>query len=159
MKYAEQARKMCVLGATDSQLADFFGVSESTLNLWKQKVPEFSESIKRGKIVADAEVADSLYKRALGYSHKAVKILQHEGSSYEHEYTEHYPPDSTSAIFWLKNRQPTKWRNDQTVSEEVNKATLQLPPDIIAKANESRKARQLNEAQNTPQIESGRSGD
>lgn len=45
--YAEQARKLCLLGYTDAELADFFEVSESTINKWKLDYPEFSESIKR----------------------------------------------------------------------------------------------------------------
>lgn len=44
--YAEQARKLCLLGYTDAELADFFEVSESTINKWKLDYPEFSESIK-----------------------------------------------------------------------------------------------------------------
>lgn len=45
--YAEQARKLCLLGYTDAELADFFEVSESTINKWKLDYPKFSESIKR----------------------------------------------------------------------------------------------------------------
>ncbi len=26
-------------------------------------------------------------------------------------YVEHYAPDTTAAIFWLKNRQPAQWRD------------------------------------------------
>jgi hypothetical protein len=26
-------------------------------------------------------------------------------------YTEHVPPDTTAAIFWLKNRNPSAWRD------------------------------------------------
>ena len=48
-EYAEQAVKLCMLGMTDAEMASFFDVSESTLNLWKEAHPEFSESIKRGK--------------------------------------------------------------------------------------------------------------
>ncbi len=44
--YAEQARKLCLLGYTDAELADFFEVSESTINKWKLDYPKFSESIK-----------------------------------------------------------------------------------------------------------------
>lgn len=65
--YAEQARKLCLLGYTDAELADFFEVSESTINKWKLDYPEFSESIKKGKAVADAEVSDRLYQRAMGF--------------------------------------------------------------------------------------------
>ncbi len=45
--YAEQARKLCLLGYTDAELADFFEVSESTINKWKLDYPKFSESIKK----------------------------------------------------------------------------------------------------------------
>lgn len=31
-EYANQALKLCLLGATDKELADFFSVSEQTLN-------------------------------------------------------------------------------------------------------------------------------
>ena len=34
-EYCEQAYKLCLLGATDKEMADFFQVSLSTLNLWK----------------------------------------------------------------------------------------------------------------------------
>lgn len=110
---AEQVEKLCRLGATDKDLADFFDVSEQTINTWKQKHPEFLESLKRGKLAADAEVADRLYQRAIGYSHESEKIFNNNGEALRVEMTEHYPPDTTAAIFWLKNRQPEKWRDRQ----------------------------------------------
>jgi transposase-like protein len=107
-----QAVKLCKLGATDRELAEFFGVAESTLNLWKSDYPTFSESLKRGKGESDARVEQSLYRRALGYSHDAVKILMtKDGDVYREEYVEHYPPDTVACIFWLKNRQPEHWRD------------------------------------------------
>jgi len=112
-EYAEQAYKLCLLGATDKELADFFGVTESTLNLWKKEHPEFSESLKNGKEVADANVADRLYKRAMGYEHPEDKIFQYEGEPVIVPTIKHYPPDTTAAIFWLKNRQRGKWRDKQ----------------------------------------------
>lgn len=119
-EYAEQARKLCLLGATDKELADFFGVNEATINRWKHDHTEFCESITRGKTLADAEVADRLYQRALGYSHPAVKIMQHEGVELVVPYTEHYPPDTPAASLWLRNRQPAKWR-DRTQHEITGK--------------------------------------
>ena len=115
-EFAEQAKKLCRLGATDKELADFFEVSESTINLWKTAHLDFSESLKRGKAIADAEVADRLFQRATGYSHPAVKFATFEGSiTDQREYIEHYAPDTTACIFWLKNRRPDLWRDKQEI--------------------------------------------
>lgn len=112
-EYAQQAVKLCRLGATDKDLANFFEVDEATINRWKQTHPEFCESLKDGKAIADAEVAEKLFRRATGYEHKAVKIVADAKTGAEHqvEYVERYPPDTTACIFWLKNRRPDLWRD------------------------------------------------
>ena len=115
-EYVEQARKLALLGATDREIADFFEVHESTLNRWKLDFPEFCESLKRGKEAADERVERSLYHRAIGYKHDAVKIFNANGVPLEVPYIEHFPPDTTAAIFWLKNRRPADWR-DKTQQE------------------------------------------
>lgn len=110
-QYAEIAYGFALAGFTDKEMAGFFGVSEQTLNAWKHKHPKFLESVKRGKDLADSDVARALFKSATGHTVEVVKILQHEGKSYEHPYLEYHPPNPTSAIFWLKNRQRDKWRD------------------------------------------------
>lgn len=129
-EYAEQGYKLCLLGSTDVEMADFFSVSEQTLNAWKKAHPSFLESITRGKAAADGNVAEKLYQRALGYSHAAVKIFMPagaEGPVYA-DYTEHYPPDTQAASLWLRNRQPKKWRDKQEVEHSgeltVNRVTF-----------------------------------
>ncbi len=129
-EFPAQAKKLCLLGATDLQLADFFGVSESTINNWKIDHPRFLESLKAGKEDADAMVAQRLYSRALGYKHNAVKILtvargDNQGSEVEQvPYVERYPPDTTAAIFWLKNRRPDVWRDRQNLDVTSNGASI-----------------------------------
>ena len=112
-EYVEQVEKLCLLGATNEQIADFFSISTSTLYEWGQEYEEFSSALKKGKILADAEIAKSLYQRAKGYSCPDLDIKMYEGEIIETPYTKHYPPDATSAIFWLKNRQPKIWRDKQ----------------------------------------------
>lgn len=113
-EYTELAYNYCLLGATDSDLGNFFGVSETTINNWKKDHPEFLESLKRGKQQADAQVAKSLFQRATGYSHPETKIATTEGRITDsQEFEKHYAPDPTAAIFWLKNRQPELWRDKQ----------------------------------------------
>lgn len=110
-EFNTQAEKLCKLGATDSELGTFFEVDESTINNWKLKYPQFLESIKKGKDLADAEVAQKLYERATGYSHPDVDIKVVDGEIVQTELIKHYPPDTAAAIIWLKNRQKTKWRD------------------------------------------------
>lgn len=85
-EYCDQARDRCLLGATDRELADMFSIQESTLNLWKEKHPEFMEALREGKENADDQIAKSLYEKAKG-------------------------GDTTAMIFWLKNRRKHHWRD------------------------------------------------
>lgn len=129
-KYNEQAYKLCLLGATDKDMADFFEVAESTINLWKEEHKTFSESIKKGKMMADATVASKLYHRAVGYEHPELVTATFQGQITDTmEVTKHYAPDPTAAIFWLKNRQPQQWRDKHEIeskSEVVNRHEYQI---------------------------------
>lgn len=120
-EYNQLAENYALLGATDKEMADLFSVTERTLNQWKKDYPEFLQSLKKGKNIADANVASRLYNRAIGYDCKAIKFATSEGKITDSkEYIEHYPPDTTAAIFWLKNRQPEKWRDKKEVDANVN---------------------------------------
>lgn len=111
--FVEQARKLCQLGATDVDLADFFEVSINTIGNWKTSRPEFLGALKRGKEAADDRVESSLYQKAVGYTFDAVKIFMPAGAAgpVYAPYREHVPPDTTAAIFWLKNRRAEEWRD------------------------------------------------
>ena len=116
-EYDELAYKFCLLGADDAKLADLFKVTEDTIYEWKKVHPTFSDSITRGKEIADAEIAEALYHRAKGYSHKeddirTVTLPQGGGSEIVITPTvKHYPPDTQAASLWLRNRQPRVWRD------------------------------------------------
>lgn len=110
-EFCEQAAKLCALGATDQEIADFFKVSARTIYRWLAEFPEFCQSLKVAKDEADARVERSLYHRAVGYEHEAVKIMAVAGEVVKVPYVEHVPPDTTAMIFWLKNRQSDKWRD------------------------------------------------
>lgn len=114
-EYVEQATKLCLLGATDDQLADFFKVAISTIYQWRIVHPEFSDAQKDAKAVADARVERSLYQRAIGYEADAVKIFMPSGATEPvyAPYRERVAPDTTAMIFWLKNRRPAEWRDKQ----------------------------------------------
>ena len=134
-EYAEQARKLCLLGFTDKQLAVFFGVNESTINRWKDKYPEFCKSIKSGKVIADAQVAESLFKRATGIEVTEVEVRDDGKKKVKRVTKKHIPPDPTAQIFWLKNRQPELWRDKPTVENSAQEA---VPVQIVVQTVDAR---------------------
>jgi hypothetical protein len=109
-EYAQQAYKLCLLGAKDTEMANFFGVAVSTFSLWKTEHHEFSEALKSGKAQADGVIAESLFHRAKGYTHPEEKIFVYEGTPIRVDTVKHYPPDTMACIYWLNNRQPEAWR-------------------------------------------------
>ncbi len=62
-------------------------------------------------------MAESLYRRGLGYEHLATKIFMPAGASEPvyAPYVEHYPPDTNAALAWLSRRQPDRWKERQQV--------------------------------------------
>lgn len=118
-EYDAQAAKLCELGATDMELADFFNVSLSTLHLWKLKHPSFSDSLKVGKDKADERVKRSLYNRAVGYTYESEKIFHNSGEIVRASTREHVPPDIGAAMSWLKNRCRDEWVDSDKPKETV----------------------------------------
>lgn len=116
-EFAKQAEKLCILGATDQEIADFFEVDVRTVYRWKHDHDEFCQALKGGKETADERVERSLYQRAIGYEQDEVKIFM-PASAAEPVYAPFrakVAPDVTAAIFWLKNRRRDDWRDKQDV--------------------------------------------
>lgn len=117
VEFVEQARKLCELGATDQEIADFFEVEVRTVYRWKHDYPEFCQSLKMGKEIADERVERSLYQKAIGYEQDEVKIFM-PATAAEPIYAPFrakIAPDTTAAIFWLKNRRAQDWRDKTEV--------------------------------------------
>lgn len=102
-------------------MAEYFNVTEVTINNWKKKYPNFFKSLKRGKDIADNKVIASLFERATGYSHPDVHISNFQGDITITPIIKHYPPEVTACIYWLINRQPDNWKkNGKDYSENSN---------------------------------------
>lgn len=116
-EFVEQAKKLCALGATDDQLADFFGVNQATINRWKVTHQDFCESMTVGKTYPDNLVERALYQRAIGYTFEEEKTVSPKGAEVPITITSkvHVPPDVTAARLWLLNRRRNEWRDVQQV--------------------------------------------
>lgn len=136
-EYANLAFNYCLLGAIDEDLASFFNVAVSTINKWKIDYPLFLESLKKGKEEADAQIALSLFNRAKGaiihtqqaFKVKEVTVINGKRTEIESvkivNLQQEQPPDTTAAIFWLKNRRPDRWRDKVEVLDN-NKPSLNI---------------------------------
>lgn len=113
-KFAEVARTMTAMGATDQELADAFKVDMWTVRRWQVTHADFCQAVKVGTTECDERVVRSLYQRAVGYSYAATKIMQYEGSPIKVDYVEHIAPDIGAAKHWLHNRRKTEWNPEQT---------------------------------------------
>lgn len=99
-------------GLTNEQIAHNLGIAVKTLYEWQGKYCEFSNALKKGKEVVDLEVENSLLKRAMGYRYDEI---HYENGVEVKRITKEVQPDTTAAIFWLKNRKPGQWRDKQDV--------------------------------------------
>jgi hypothetical protein len=95
----------------NDDLADMFEVDPATIADWIANFPDFAAALKQGREIADATAAERLFQRAIGFSHEVEKVVQSGGKPVTVKYTEHYPPDTTALIYWLKNRQRGWWRD------------------------------------------------
>ena len=117
-EYAEQAYRLMLLGMTRSQVAQFFEVSEATIYNWCHEYPDFLESIRRGAALADAHVAEALYRRAIGVVLPETHVSNYQGDVTLTDLHRHYPPDTQAARMWLKNRQPELWKDKVEIEEK-----------------------------------------
>ncbi len=129
IEFCNVAHAMAASGATDLEIADVLKVSTVTIWRWKAEHPEFCKAIQLGKDSADDRVEASLYHRAIGYSHDAVKIFMpaNAPAPVVAEYREHYPPDTAAASLWLRNRRPDKWRDKVTQTFETGDGQPLVP--------------------------------
>lgn len=123
---------LCQLGATNLEMANFLGISEKTLSNWKNKHKDFAQAVKDGKLNSDAKVANSMYRRACGFTWIKQQAIKLKRVEYENgkkvkeweeielvEQIERVPPDSIACFFWLKNRRGQAWREKQEINVDT----------------------------------------
>ncbi len=100
-----------MLGWTNDELGELFGVTKETIQDWMRTKPEFKAAIYKGREGADAEVAGALFKRAVGMTLPDTHIhVSKDGDVTKVPLLKHLPPDPGSARFILANRRAVKER-------------------------------------------------
>lgn len=131
----EKLRQLAESGLDDSELARKLGLDINVFMRWRSEHKDFDEAIRLGRDEADYAVVEALYKKAVGYNISLNKTYKLKHIDYDpdtgkkiREYEElatgidesFIPPDLKAETFWLKNRQPIRWRDDPQRSSEEN---------------------------------------
>ena len=113
----------CREGRSEKEIADNMNVSVSTLRTWKQKFSEFAKAFElddEEKVkIRDEKVESALLKKALGYRYMETtyeRATDEDGSKkmvVKRQVEKQASPDLSALTFWLKNRQPEKWKEKQ----------------------------------------------
>lgn len=115
-----QITKWAEMGLIGKQLSHNMGISHSTFYEWQNQFTELSDAIKKGRLVKDYEVENSLLQRATGYQYEedVYEQMPNGEMALVKRVLKSQAPDVTAQIFWLKNRQPTEWRDKIEVKSE-----------------------------------------
>ncbi len=120
-EYCDRAFDFALIGRTDGEIAGALKIDEAALYRYKNAHPEFCEAIKRGRDRYDTEVVEkALTQRAAGYDYQE-EVMTREGPSV---ITKRFHGSDTAAIFWLKNRNPDRWRD--RVEHDVRAAVVNI---------------------------------
>lgn len=137
-------RSLARRGLTVQEIADEMGVSRSTFNKWVSENQELSDTLNENRGSADSKIEASLYQRALGYTvteKKTIASTNKDGGQQvaRVEIVEKtIPPDTTACIFWLKNRAPGLWREQNnitlnTADDEARREVAAIVEKIVKK--------------------------
>lgn len=125
-------------GLSDEQVARNMGCSYSTLRAWAEKFPAVSAALKKGREVVIREVENALVKRARGYSYTEEtreRKFNNRTGEFELVVTKSVqktvPPDVGAIAFYLKNVDPSNWRDKQNIELSSQKDDMAKMDDIL----------------------------
>lgn len=140
-------------GSTDEEMYTMLDISKDTFYKWKNEFPEFSESIKKGKLISNGEILNSAFKQSVGFEYVEEQVfklksyeLMDDGTGQKKlmqiEKLETVPvirispPNPTMSIFMLKNRLPEDYKDKQEVETKIDaNVTVKLEGELNTWAN------------------------
>jgi hypothetical protein len=118
-------------GCTDKEIYRGLKINHNTFYNWLKNDTEFAETIKAIKRPLNVIVEASLFKRANGYKTKEItKELINGKMVKTKEVYKEVPPDTTSMIFWLKNKDRENYKDVSSrgvkITDPDNKFTIEI---------------------------------
>lgn len=108
--------RMTRLGMTQDQVAQNLGIPAGTMENWLRNRSAVRQAYEEGRWESLLVVEESLWKKANGYEYEEIKHFEGTdslGRPWEKTVrtVKRVEPDTTAAIFYLKNRAPERWRD------------------------------------------------
>ena len=131
-------------GLTNEDIAKNVGINVKTLWDWETRFDPIRNALKKGRGPVDFIVENALYKRATGYQYTEI-IEEYDSKNAAmsgkvkpksvRRVTKEMPPDVGAAIFWLKNRRRSKWRDrpDLVQDNTAGNAILDSINDVLTR--------------------------
>ena len=131
-------------GMTEQQIAKNLNIHLATLCEYKNKYPEFKETLRDAKNELIEKLEGALFKKALGFSIDEVEtITEVEGNNVDgkvvngkkvkqksRKTTKTFAPDTNALIFALTNLKNDKWKSIRKDDSEENKEGVTIVNDI-----------------------------
>lgn len=121
-------------GATEEEIANFLGIAYSTFRVYKEKYSALSAALKPAQQYDD-EVVNALHRNTIGQVVKLQKPIKVRKKFFENgklvreeevvvtaEEEIYVHPDTMAQMYWLNNRQSSKWR--QKAKEQPNQEEI-----------------------------------
>ena len=140
-QHPHAAQKLCAMGFTDTQLAEFFEVNEATINRWKVDHVEFMRALQVGKEETDALVERSVLKGITGYYVETEEVNAKGDTKRVKKWV---PGNPGVGMRWLSCRKPEMYREKREEShlpsadEEFAKALYAMNVRVESKRREVR---------------------
>lgn len=96
------------------------GISKTAWWGWYRESEDLRKACAVAKDIADANVENALYRRAIGYDYweEVWELIEGEVILTK-KYKKHLPPDTKAIMQWLFNRLPNQWRAIQEPLEKT----------------------------------------
>lgn len=113
-------------GLTDKQVASNLGIAIQTYYDYLKNHKELSEAVKKARFQKEQILENALFKSAVGYEFEEIfqEIKTENGKEKKmiKKIKKHYPSNVAAIIFYLKNLDPTKWKDchEEIADTEVN---------------------------------------
>ena len=112
------------------EIADYIGISESTLRRWRKQSQELDEAIQQKVDIEERKkVQQALYEACFDRKVKTVtrkQVLDRAGEVHDlvEEKTTVIPADVRAQKYYLNNRYPARWQEKVTVEQDTGAAEV-----------------------------------